>query len=156
VLTPLVEADADTMVEVLGDPRMYEFTGGRPPTFEELRSRYGRLAAGRSRDGGELWFNWIVRAAPGGHPVGAMQATVAADGVSADLAWEVGVPWQGRGFAAEAAAGAVGWLVDAGVVTLCALIHPAHEASARVAASLGLEPSAEIVDGEVVWRRSAR
>ena len=28
-LTPLVEEDAEAMVEVLGDVRMYEFTGGQ-------------------------------------------------------------------------------------------------------------------------------
>jgi hypothetical protein len=37
-----------------------------------------------------------------------------------------------------------------------ALIHLDHAASARVAARAGLEPTSELVDGEVVWRRLAR
>ena len=108
-LTPLVEEDAEAMVDVLGDERMYQFTGGRAPTLDELRSRYRRLAVGRSADESELWFNWIVRI--GGSAVGAMQVTLATDSTSADVAWEVGVPWQGRGIAAEAATAVVDWLV---------------------------------------------
>jgi RimJ/RimL family protein N-acetyltransferase len=142
------------MVEVLGDERMYEFTGGRPLTLDELRSRYQRLAEGRSADGTELWLNWIVRTRDGGEPVGAMQATVAADRSSADVAWEVGVPWQGRGLASESAIAVVGWLIEHEVAQIRALIHPEHRASAGVAARAGLEPTDELVDGEVVWRRT--
>ena len=49
------------MVGVLGDQRLYAFTGGQPPTLDELRARYRRLAVGRSADGSEEWHNWIVR-----------------------------------------------------------------------------------------------
>ena len=152
-LAPLAVEDAEEMAVVLGDERMYEFTGGAPLPVEQLRERYRRLAVGRSADGSELWFNWIVRLAAEGVAVGVVQATVAADGSSADVAWEVGVPWQGRGFAAEAATAIVDWLVDQGVHDISACIHPDHHASARVAAKAGLTPTEEIVDGEVVWRR---
>jgi RimJ/RimL family protein N-acetyltransferase len=155
-LTPLVEVDAETMVEVLGDEGMDEFTGGKPLTLDELRRRYRRLAVGHSSDGTEVWLNWIVRMTADGEPVGAMQATVVADGSSADVAWEVGVRWQGRGIASEAAAAVVDWLIDQGVSIIRAFIHPSHAASARVAARVGLEPTTELVDGEVVWRRVAR
>jgi len=37
------------------------------------------------------------------------------------------------------------------VVWLRAAIHPDHRASAAVARSIGLAPTSEIVDGEVVW-----
>ena len=111
-LEPLVPVDADAMFAVLDDERMHEFTGGSPLTLEELRSRYDRLAVGQSADRSELWFNWIVRTTVDATPVGVMQATVAADGSSADVAWEVGVPWQGRGIAGEAAHAVVSWLVE--------------------------------------------
>ncbi len=102
VLTPLTVDDADEMTSVLADERMYAFTGGEPPTVEQLRFRYGRQVVGRSPTGDEWWLNWIVRLEPDG-AVGTVQATVAADGASADVAWQVGVPWQGRGVASEAA-----------------------------------------------------
>jgi RimJ/RimL family protein N-acetyltransferase len=150
-LTPLTVEDADAMVNVLGDERMYEFTGGRPRTLEELRKHYGWLAAGRSADGSELWFNWIVRFAGAPDPVGVVQATVAPDGSTADVAWEVGVPWQGRGIAVEAAQAMVGWLLANGVGRVRATVHPDHVASSRVAERVGLERTADVEDGEVVW-----
>jgi RimJ/RimL family protein N-acetyltransferase len=153
-LSPLVEADADEMVDVLGDARMYEFTGGQPSALDELRARYRRLAVGHSADGSERWLDWIVRLTSNGRAVGAMQATVTADGRSADVAWEIGVPWQGRGFGSEAATAVVAWLVGQDVAEIRALIHADHTASARVAAHAGLEPTTDLVDGEVVWRWS--
>ena len=154
VLSPLVVADADEMVAVLGDERMYEFTGGSPPGLERLRERYRRLAVGRSADGSELWFNWVVRLAANCGAVGAMQATVTADGASAEVAWEIGISWQGCGYASEAAVGMVDWLVAAGVRSISACVHPQHGASAAVAARVGLAPTSEVVDGETVWRRA--
>jgi RimJ/RimL family protein N-acetyltransferase len=151
VLTPLTEQDADAMVEVLGDEQMHAFTGGAPLSLDEMRSRYRRLVAGQSSDGSELWFNWVVRL-DAAQPVGMMQATVAADGTRADVAWEIGVPWQGHRYASEAATAVVRWLIESGITDLRALIHPEHLASARVAARAGLTPTTELVDGELVWR----
>jgi RimJ/RimL family protein N-acetyltransferase len=152
VLAPLVVADATEMVDVLGDEAMHTFTGGRPRTFDELREHYTWLAAGRSADGTELWFNWIVRPADGGGPVGVLQATVAPDLTTAEVAWEIGVPWQGRGIASEGARAVVAWLRDSGIESVRACVHPDHVASARVAEHAGLVRTAELDDGEVVWR----
>jgi RimJ/RimL family protein N-acetyltransferase len=151
VLTPLTVADADAMVDVMGDERMHTFTGGTPLSLEQLRSRYRQLIIGMSSDGTELWFNWIVRL-DAGQPIGVMQATVDIDGTRADVAWEIGVPWQGHRYASEAAAAVVGWLVEGGIREVRALIHPEHVASARVAARAGLTPTGDVEEGEVVWR----
>ena len=117
-------------------------------------SRYKRLTVGQSADESELWLNWIVRTTVDATPVGVMQATVAADGSAADVAWEVGVPWQGRGIASEGARAVVSWLVEHDVP-----LHPRPRpsrprASRRVATHAGLEPTNEVEDGEVVWRRA--
>ncbi len=124
LLSPLRVADAPEMVPLLSDARMYEFTGGRPPTLDELTDRYERLAGGRSSDGSELWFNWIVRLRDGAVPVGVVQATVAHDATTADVAWEIGVEWQGRGFAGEAAVELVRWLTTEDVAQISALGAP--------------------------------
>lgn len=153
-LTPLTVDDADEMVSVLADEDMYAFTGGEPPTLEQLRSRYRQQVVGRSPAGDEWWLNWIVRHEPDG-AVGTVQATVNADGSSVDVAWQVGVPWQGQGIASEAATTLVQWLIDNGVDRVTACINPTHGASAQVAARAGLRATEELVDGEVVWRRSA-
>ena len=156
VLTPLVASDAEAMVDVLADERMHEFTGGHPLSLEELRSRYQQLESGSSPDGDEAWLNWIVRLHDGLRPVGVMQATVAADGSSADVAWEIGVAAQGKGMASEAATAIVAWLINSGVRDIRALIHPEHTASAVVASRAGLSASDDQVDGEIVWRRTIR
>jgi RimJ/RimL family protein N-acetyltransferase len=156
-LSPLRAADADQLVGVLGDPALREFIGGRPDTLEELRCRYEAMVAGPGRPG-ELWRNWVVRRRADAAAVGTVQATLTrrAGGWRAEVAWVVGVPWQGRGYAVEAARALVGWLEAAGAGEIVAHIHPGHAASARVAAGAGLVATADEVDGERVWRRPGR
>ena len=141
------------MFAVLSDQVLYTFTGGGPPSLANLASQYANQIAGPS-SGDEVWHNWIIRPVATGRAVGFVQATVS--GGAADVAWVVGVDWQGEGFASEAAAAMCQWLTSQGVVRINARIHPQHIASERVAASVGLRPTAEIdPDGEVVWQSVA-
>ncbi|MFI6872479.1 GNAT family N-acetyltransferase [Streptomyces sp. NPDC050400] len=156
-LLPLEVAHADEMAAVLADPALYVFTGGEPPTPAALRVRYARQVAGPP-DPGTDWLNWVVRVATAGDAgdargplAGYVQATVTA-GRSAEVAWVVGVAWQGRGIAREAALGMARWLAGHGTRELTAHIHPDHHASAAVARALGLTPAgAPDADGEVPW-----
>ena len=155
-LAPLAVTDADEMVGVLSGNALYEFTGGGPPGLDELRIRYAGQAAGRSPDGREEWRNWILRRQPGGQAVGYVQATITGAGRRAEIAWVVGVPWQGQGYATEAALALVSWLDSRGVEVIQAHIHPEHAASAAVARRAGLRPSGVIEDGEQLWLRDRR
>lgn len=141
------------MVGVLGDEQLYAFTGGDAPVIGELRARYQRLAVGRSADGSEEWRNWIVRLRYESRAIGTLQATIVAGGRRAEIAWLIGVPWQGMGFASEAARAIVHWLEDRGATIISAHVHPEHHASAKVASRAGLSPTEESVDGERIWRR---
>jgi RimJ/RimL family protein N-acetyltransferase len=154
-LEPLRVDHAEEMVPVLADERLYAFTGGTAPTLDELRDRYARQVTGRSPDGVERWLNWIVRRREDGAPVGFVQAAISDDPppITAVLAWVLGVRFQGRGYAGEAAAALVEWLLATGVVRLVAYIHPENAASMGVARGLGLAPTDERVNGEVVWER---
>jgi RimJ/RimL family protein N-acetyltransferase len=146
--------DAEEMAVVLGDPRLHEFTGGAPLTALELRSQYQRWAAGSGKPG-ELWLNWVVRLRATGEAVGFVQATVTrlpGRRPAAEVAWVIGVPWQGRGFAAEAAGALVRWLIEGGVATVTACIHPQHHASERVAERCGFTLTSGMIKGERVWR----
>jgi RimJ/RimL family protein N-acetyltransferase len=148
------------MTAVLADERLYAFTGGRPPGSELLRARYRALAAGSGRPD-EEWLNWIARERASGAAAGTMQATIvpartvvaaaACDGRAAYVAWVIGVPWQGRGFATEAARALTGWLAADGVRVILACIYPGHLASEQVASRAGLEVSGHVEDGERVW-----
>ena len=106
---------------------------------------------GRSSDGIELWLNRIAVVGPGEQAVGYVQATVPLGGSPAEIAWVIGVPWQGRGYARRAAALLVGELRDHGVEGIVAHIHPDHAASQRVARGLGMAPTGLAVEGEVRW-----
>jgi len=137
------------MVTVLADPDLYRFTGGTPPDPEELERRYRAQVAGAAASG-EAWHNWILRRRSDDQAVGYVQATVT--GSRADVAWLVGVPWQRQGYATEATRAMCDWLVGSGVGHLTAHIHPDHDASARVAAAVGLTRTAVIdEDGERLW-----
>jgi RimJ/RimL family protein N-acetyltransferase len=152
-LVPLTVADAAEMVGVLSGDALYAFTGGAPPGLDELRARYAGQVAGRSPDGREEWRNWILRRQPGGQAVGYVQATITGEGRRAEIAWVVGLEWQGQGYATEAARALVSWLDSRGAQIIQAHIHPGHAASAAVASRAGLRPSGVAEDGEQLWLR---
>lgn len=155
VLTPLAAGDAEEMTGVLAGEQLYAFTGGHPPTAGELQARYARQVAGRSADGREEWRNWIIRRAADRQAVGFVQATITgrAGEEVAEIAWVIGLAWQGNGYAGEAARALVAWLDDRGVAAIQAHIHPGHAASAAVARGAGLRPAGQFDDGEQLWRR---
>lgn len=146
-LDPLVVADAVEMVGVLSDPALYTFTGGEQPTLDQLDERYLYQSAGSANEA-ETWHNWILRLDD--TAIGYVQATVTGD--CADLAWVVGVPWQGSGYATEASTAIRDWLAERGTVRFSAHIHPEHTASQVVASRLGLTPTGGFDDdGEMIW-----
>ena len=157
VLHPLHVADADEMVAVLADPVLHEFTGGRPATLEELNERYVRWVEG-SGSATELWLNWIVRRRDDEAAIGTVQATVVGlhEQPEASVAWTIGTPWQRHGYASEATCGLVEWLRQQRIDSVVAHIHPDHVASAAVATRAGLHATDDVVDGEIVWRRSLK
>lgn len=173
VLEPLAAHHADEMAPVLDDRRLHRYIGGEPLTPDELRARYARLAAGPAPFHQEYWLNWIVRRVRDGQAIGYVQATVApappgftvtpASAGStvtpgpprrvASVAWVIGMPYQGFGFATEAARALLDWLLAHGVRDVVATVHPDNRPSAAVAARLGLRATGETTgDGETVWR----
>jgi RimJ/RimL family protein N-acetyltransferase len=157
-LQPVVEADAEALAQVFLDERMYRFTGGQPGTLEDLRAAFARIEAQRANDrGGTTQRNWTVRRRADGQAVGMLQAVVADGSRSAEIAWAVGVLWQGQGIASEAAHAVVAWLEAHGVHTITAHINPGHHASGGVATRVGLHPTGEVREqrgiDEQLWRR---
>ena len=147
VLSPLDVLDAAEMVGVLSDKDLYTFTDGHPPSRDELEELYGLQVGGSSKDS-ETWHNWILRLE--GVCIGYVQATVMLQ--DSDLAWVVGVPWQGQGYATEASIAVRDWLAVQGVNRFFAHIHPDHSASKAVARNLGMVPTGDIdEEGEMIW-----
>ncbi|MGV9297222.1 GNAT family N-acetyltransferase [Amycolatopsis sp. NPDC003676] len=146
-LLPLSVSHAEEMASVLFDPALHTYIGGAPDSLPALRSRYRRMTAG-SPDPAVCWLNWVIQLRDSGL-VGTVQATVS--GAVAEIAWVVGTPWQGRGIATEAARALVGWLVQQPVDAVIAHIHPENQASAAVAAAIGLTATDQWQDGEIRW-----
>ncbi|WP_329521507.1 GNAT family N-acetyltransferase [Spirillospora sp. NBC_01491] len=157
-LEPLAVHHAAEMAEVLDDPRLHAFIGGEPLSPADLRARYERLVAGPEPFHQEVWLNWIVRRRRDRRAVGTVQATVAPgpSGPVASVAWVVGMPYQGFGFATEAGRALLAWLAAQGVTAFTADIHPGNLASAAVARRLGLRPTADLRHDEVVWRKDGQ
>lgn len=153
-LRPLRVDDAHVMALVLADPALYAFTGGEPPTEEQLERRYGRQITRSSPDGTEGWLNWIVLVGNRREPAGYVQATIPADGGPAKVAWVIGKPWQGKGYGGRAAALLVDELSSRAIRRIEAHIHPGNESSQRVAKSVGMAPTTSVVDGEIRWEGS--
>ena len=142
---------APGLFAVLSEPALYTFTGGAPPvSVEALALRLTRLAELRAPDGEELWLNWTLRLRGTCDVLGYVQATLTED--RADLAWVLGLPFQGRGYGSEAAGAMMSWLYDLGMGRFRACIKPDHHASQRVAERLGMWRTEEWIDGEEVWQ----
>lgn len=143
--------DAHEMTAVLADPALYTFTGGQPPTEDDVEKRFAIKAPGQSPSGAENWLNYIVTLEPEQIMVGYVQATIEAGSTTADVAWVIGTQWQGRGIATAAMTQFLDVLRDHHITELTAHIHPDHIASQRVAERLGLTRTGNIVDGEESW-----
>ncbi len=151
-LLPLQAEHAEEMAAVLASPDLHTFTGGSPTSPHELRVRYERMIAG-SPDPAVSWCNWVIRLRDECCLAGTVQATISTgSGLVAELAWVVGLPWQGRGIATEAALALITWLRQQSVQAVIAHIPPGHAASAAVARAAGLTPTSYRHDGELRWR----
>ncbi|MSQ24528.1 MAG: N-acetyltransferase [Chloroflexi bacterium] len=151
VLSPMVASDADELFELLVEPSLYEFTGGAGPvSVEELREQLRKWESRHSPQGNELWLNWTLRLRGTGTLVGYVQASIR--GSRAELAWVVGLPHQGKGYASEASQSISEWLrARLGVEELRANIQARHLASQAVARKLGLEKTPKMSGDEEVW-----
>ena len=155
VLEPMLRSDAAEMYPLLCDSRLYEFTGGEPPSsVSSLAEVYGLRESRRSPDGREVWLNWVVRRRESREAVGYTQATVHLSHTY--VAWVIGSVWQGRGYAIESAGRLVRWLRSAGVHEVRACVNPAHAASGAVALRAGLHRTADMENGEEVWTSRPR
>jgi RimJ/RimL family protein N-acetyltransferase len=151
-LQPTLVADAPALFQLLKDPTMYTFTGADPPVrVEELRQRITRWESRKSADGAETWLNWTVRLKADDSVIGHMQTSLRAE--NAELAWVVGIPFQGQGYAKEAVQAIASFLrSNLSVRKFTASIHPQHAASQAVARSIGLAATRSVTsEGEQVW-----
>lgn len=140
LLEPILPAHASMLYERMQEERLYQFIPQDPPvTPQALEDRYGFLSGRRSPDGREAWLNWAVRERSSGDYAGTLESTVYDKG-TAIIAYMVFVPYQRRGYAAEACGRLLEHLFDdyrVGVVA--AEIDTRNAASIALVESLGFE-----------------
>jgi RimJ/RimL family protein N-acetyltransferase len=123
------------------------------PTFANyyLDAYAARIASANAQ------LNWVVHLRVDDQAIGMLQAIFADGGHAAEIAWVIGVPWQGQRLATEATRAVVAWLDARGVQTITAWIRPDHHASAAVALRAGLTSTGKYRDTklhrEQHWRR---
>ncbi len=100
ILEPQVVAHAPEMFNVLSDPAIYEFENAPPESEEWLVKRFAKLESRTSKDGSELWLNWVVKVATG-RLAGYVQATVQSEGV-AYIAYELASAYWLQGIGSSA------------------------------------------------------
>ena len=150
-LLPVEQKHADGMYPLLKDASLYRYTGGQPPAnLDAVSCWFSALESRLSADKKELWFTWILNTHEQAACIGYVQATVRES--TAELAWLVGTEFQRLGYASEAVACLANWLQNDDITSLQAYIHPGHEASQKIAASVGLRKTANQVDDEDLWQ----
>lgn len=136
-LEMLHENHADEMFDILRDPTIYQYMGGRPNSTEELRQQYRRQSS--NWDGRPVsWHTWIIREKQTDTAIGYIQVTLNHTDRSAELAWVLSPQWTGERYSSEAARSVMKELHAGGLVrTFTCTIDHRNVPSQRLAQSLG-------------------
>jgi [ribosomal protein S5]-alanine N-acetyltransferase len=153
-LEPLIESHAAALFLLLQDEALWEFTDEAPPeSLAALRARYRRLESRRSADGAQLWLNWAI-ALYDGTVMGLVQATVAANRNSIEIAYILGRPFWSHGFAHEAVGAMIADIEESlGFVEFMATVDCRNVASERLLGRLGFIAVDTSDPQNVLWRR---
>jgi RimJ/RimL family protein N-acetyltransferase len=149
LLEPILPAHASLLYEGLQDEQLYRFIPQDPPaSLGALEDRYEFLSGRRSTDGREAWLNGAVRGRTSGDYAGTLEATIE-EKPPAFIAYMVFVPYQRRGFAAEACGRLLEHLFqDYRMDVVAAEIDTRNVASIALVESLGFERVAFLEDAD--------
>ena len=149
LLEPQRESHAAELLEILSEPRLYEFIPQDPPqTLAILAARFQRLETRVSPRGDEIWLNWVVRSKSEKKCLGRVQATIRQDG-SALIAYEIGTDFWGQGYATEACGRVIQALfADYKVEKIVAEVDTRNLASIRLLDRLGFKRSAHHLNAD--------
>ena len=138
-LREMSEADAAFVLEVLNDPDFIRYVADRGVRTIEDAARYidERFTESYRQNGFGLW---LVEAKDEGVPVGICGLVKRASLPGVDIGYAFLPPFRSRGYAFEAASGALRYARDVlGLPRLHAVVNPDNAVSIRVLEKLGLK-----------------
>jgi RimJ/RimL family protein N-acetyltransferase len=151
ILRPLREEDAATFCELLQDPDVVRYIGdGTIPSAEDC---WRAVAAWLGHWVLRGYGPWAVTERASGTFMGRVGIHFPYGWPEPELAYTLGKPYWGRGYATEACRAALDWgFTERDFPELVSYIYPANAASIRVATKLGetLRGTASLRDREVL------
>ena len=139
-LRPLREADAEALARIFSHPSVVRYSGGRSPSFKEVRKGIRQHISGFYEERG--YGLLAVELRETGEVVGRIGFLTTEIDKSADveLHYHLAPAAWGTGLATEAARAVLDWGFEKGYLTrVVAVIHPDNHASRRVAEKCGLK-----------------
>ena len=139
MLRPWWDDDWARMAEINADPEVMRFVGGAQDRATSDRTM-ARMLVAAMKDGFGPWAVEAPRIAPLIGRVGARRvATGLPCAPCVELVWRIGRPWQGQGFATEAARAAIADLFEVhGIAEVIAVTARSNAPSRRVMEKLGM------------------
>lgn len=156
-LRPLEAGDRNALLAYRSDPETCRFLPFEPQTADDVDRYLATRAAHRELGDTDSSVSFGAALAGGGPLVGDLIVFVRSRADEClELGWVLAPEHRGAGYATEAAAALLRFAFDEmGAHRVIARMDPANDASAKVAARLGLRREALLVEGERVkgaWR----
>ena len=161
IVRPWQSADLEAAFAIYSDPEVMRYLGAQPgvpiPDREKMTER---MEFWKERDRGlppTLGF-WAIEA--DGRPVGSVILRPLPKDVKIEVGWHLGREHWGKGYATEAARGAIRHGFEtAGLDEIYCIIYPENTRSIRVAERLGLESlgtTTQYHDQELLFYRTTK
>lgn len=139
VIEPVTQSHAEQMVDVLGDPVLYQYIPFDPPTLEKLQQRYKRWEVRISPQQDEIWLNWVVRLKGSNLYIGDVQAGYKDDKI-ASIAYMTAKKYQHFGYTHEGLGAVIAFLFEQlHVSAVKAWIDTRNQRSIHLVKKLGLQ-----------------
>jgi len=149
VAEPVTRDHAAVMARVMADPIIHRFLDGEPETEAEMRERYRFLEGGRSRDGTQRWWTWILTTRDG-ETVGFVESTIE-EPARFYIGYALHPDHWRKGYGREASAAVVDLVFERFGPDHCLIeMDVENEASVALAESLGFRRTGTTVTGDGV------
>lgn len=159
VVRPLERGDITELTRYRNIPEVARYQDWTVPYTRDLAHELVDGLEGTNGPTTDMWVQLAIATIEGDALVGDLAVWLDEQGALAMIGYTLAPEHQGRGYATEAAAGLVDWLVSKGVHRIAATLDPQNLASARVLERLGFRytgtaRAAALVRGQ--WEDDAR